>query len=203
MAFQSVPETVEIAVLGTVNSQPVQNTFHARKVGGYSEADLENLADYIDATVVSYLLPYISNQVSYDGVEIRGLDSIVDLTGNNGDGAGNGAIVNSPMPNNVSFCVKKLSGFTGRSARGRVYIWGIPANYAGTNEDYIQTAVAEYYRTYVDEVRQVIDLAGWVPVIVSRYSNGALREEGVTYEWTTSAITDLRLDSRRDRMPSQ
>lgn len=201
MAFQSVPETVEIAVLFTTNSVPMQNTYHARLEGGYSEAEMDLLADAIDDAVTTYQKPYWSNATTYDGVEIRGLENETDIVVTNGDGAGGGGIANSPVPNNVAFAIRKLSGLTGRSARGRVYIGGFPTQSLATDENYMATAQVTNWENGVDAVKDAITAEGWDPVIVSRFHNGVKRSEGVTYPWLTTSAKDERLDTRRDRLP--
>lgn len=203
MAFQSVPESVEISINCTVNSIPVQNTYHARKVGGYSQADLDSLAGVVDQVVVDDFRPLWATAVTYNTTDVRGLESEVDLTATDGSGTGAGAVAQIPMPNNVSFAIKKLSGFTGRSARGRVYIFGIPASDLDTDENFMKSASLAAWQSAVDAVKDAIDLDLWVPVIVSRFNAGAKRAEGVTFEWTTTSAGNARLDSRRDRMPQE
>lgn len=201
MAFQRVPETVEAAINFSQQSVPMQNTFHARMIGGYAQQDLEDLADALDEVVDTYWLPLWSTQLTYSGVTVRGLDSIVDLEASNGDSAGTGGISGTPIPNQNAFCVKKLSGFTGRSARGRVYIGGLITANLDANENFFGGAAAANWVAAVDAVKDAMDGLGWIPVIVSRFSDGAKREEAVTFEWVTTAYGSLRIDSRRDRMP--
>lgn len=201
MVFQSVPETVEIAVTALQGQQPLQNTFHARKVGGYSQADIDSLASAMDSLVDLEWIPLWSNNCTYQGVVIRGLESVVDLEATDGTNAGPGAVSSVPMPNSVALAVKKLSGFTGRSARGRIYVYGMPSNVKATDENFITTVAGNAFRDATDDVRVAIDTEGWVPVIVSRFTEGAQRTEGVTFTWVDSQLEDFRFDSRRDRMP--
>ena len=201
MAFQSVPETVEIAVTGLQGQQRLQNTFHARFIGGYSQADIDTLAGVIDQVVVDEWKPLWSNNCTYQGVIVRGLESSVDLIGTDGSGAGPGGVSSVPMPNSVALAVKKLSGFTGRSARGRIYVFGIPSNVKDADENFITVLAGNAFKDATEDIRIAIDLAGWVPVIVSRFADGIVRPTGVTFTWTDSQLSDFRFDSRRDRMP--
>lgn len=201
MAFQRVPETAEISVIQSLQGVTIQNTFHARKTGGYSESDLANLANVIDINWATYVLPYQSTTLVYNKTEVRGLDDENDLIKEDADNTGFGGIASAPLPNNVAFTIKRLSGFTGRSARGRLYIGGIPQAANAADENFITSTYANNYAGGVDSCRSAIVGASWVPVIVSRYSNGVLRTTGVTFTWATTTYTDLRLDSRRDRLP--
>ena len=65
MAFQSVPETAEATPIFLVNGQLIQNTYHGRKSGGYSTADLEAFAEAVDLSVAAHQLPLLSTEVTY------------------------------------------------------------------------------------------------------------------------------------------
>lgn len=201
MAFQPVPDTVEIAVTALQGQQPMQNTYHAEKDGGYSQADLDSLAAAMDFEVDASFIPLWSNNCTYQGVIVRGLASVVDLIATDGSSAGAGDVSSVPMPNSVALAVKKLSAFTGRSARGRVYMYGMPSNVKADDENFITTAGGNAFKDAVEAIQVAIDAEGWQAVIVSRFTLGAPRETGVTFDWIDSQLEDFRFDSRRDRMP--
>lgn len=203
MTFQSVPETAEIAVLAFQNGRAVQNTFHARFSGGYSTQQLTDMAAAIDDVIVASWRPIWTSSVSYLGTEVRGLELENDQVVLNTDGAGAGNNTNQEAPNSVAFAVRKLSGFTGRSARGRIYWFGIPFTYVQANGDFIAQTNADAIVAAVAAVRQAIIDEGATPVIVSRYNAGAKRATGITFVWATTSSYNLRLDSRRDRMPRE
>ncbi len=202
MAFQSVPESVEISVNCTLNSVPLQNTYGARKVGGYSQADLDSLAGVCDQVVVDNFIPLWPTALTYNLTEVRGLESIVDLTSTDGSGTGIGAVAQIPLPNQNAFAVKKLSGFTGRSARGRVFIFAIPASDLDTDENFLKSTSLTAWSNAVDAMRAAIALDGWVASIISRFSDGVKRTPtAVTFEWLTTSAGNARVDSQRGRMP--
>lgn len=202
MAFQSVPETAEITVNCAINGVSVQNTYHARKEGGYSEADLELMAAAFDLIAGdSATLGLYSNALTYAQVEVRGLESENDLVVQNSDSAGPGTRTNQELPAQVAFVIKRLSAFTGRSARGRIYWFGFANDMIQGNTNFMQMTFADQILAIVELYRAAILAQSWVPVIVSRFSGGVKRETGVTFVWINSAYTDLRLDTRRDRLP--
>lgn len=201
MAFQSVPETVEIATNYSFGSTDIQMTFHARKSGGYSESELTSLANQCDGRVVTSFLPNQANDYVYNNTSVRGLESITDLYVENSDGTGPGSLTADAIPVNCALAIKKLSGFTGRSARGRVYWFGLTVGQLDTDENYVLGAQGLLILGAVDAMRATIVSAGWLPVIVSRFTGGAKRATGVTFEWVSTGITDYRVDSRRDRLP--
>lgn len=202
MAFQSVPETAEVTVNYTQGAKPVQMTFHARKAGGYVLTDLQNLAFAVDARVGTSFLPIQTQDVVYNNTQARGLELINDQVAQNSINTGPGQDLSSAVPNSVSYAVKRLSSRTGRSARGRVYWIGIPRDKLDADENYLTGAYSLAVLGAIDLMRQSLASNGWVPVIVSRYTNGEKRPTGITFDWLTTAITDERVDSRRDRMPA-
>lgn len=201
MAYQRVPETAEITVNFTVNAIPQQNTFYARKSGGYSTADLAALAGAVDAAVGTYWLDDMTTAALYVKTVVRGLDLEFDQIVEDVGSTGPGTQPTSEQPANVSFAIKKLSGLTGRSARGRIYVIGMYESAFGADTNYVTSAYAAQWAGNVDQIRVAINTIGWTPVLVSRYSGGTKRPEGITFVWTGSTYTDLRVDSRRDRLP--
>jgi len=119
MAFQRVPETAEAIVRYTAGIKPVVMTFYARFIGGYSTSDLIALANNVDTRVGNNFLPIQTDDIVYNSTLVRGLDKINDEEVIDSDNTGPGGVVSKGLPNNVSYAVKRLSGLTGRSARGR------------------------------------------------------------------------------------
>lgn len=203
MAYQRVPETAEVSVFYDFAGQEVVNTYHARYTGGYSQADLDALALNVDFTPVSALLADQSLRISYVRTDVRGLDSEFDLTATDNSSAGAGGVAAEALPTDTAFCVTRLSGLTGRSARGRVYIPGIPTTYLQTgagNTGLISVAAANAYLSHVELFRATLSFpANAQAVIVSRYHNGTKRAEAVTFDWTSSQYKDRILDHRASR----
>ena len=122
MAFQSVPDTIGVVVRITCNNQPITNTYYVEKPGGYTSTDV------LTAAVTAYewwelqMAPLMPVAAFMTGVEARGLalenDTVVEYAPANVFGT----VASNPLPSNVAFCVKRTSAFSGRSARGRVYI---------------------------------------------------------------------------------
>lgn len=201
MAFQRVPDTAEVIVEFLLNSRPIVNTFYAERVGGYVLADLVSLASVVDLAVGTHFLPQQSDNGSYVKTLVRGLDLENDLVAEDNDNAGAGGVASEAQPANVTLAVKRASGFTGRSARGRIFWCMMPRNGLTADENFVSAAYAAAVTAATNEIALAINGAGWVAVIVSRFSNGVKRTEGVTFDWVTTSITDNRVDSRRDRLP--
>lgn len=203
MAFQPVLETTEIDIIYTLNGITVQNVLYARKPGGYLQADLVALAAQIDIQVAGTWLAQQPPEASYVRTEVRGLAVPNDLTASDNTSAGPGIHSGSALPNNVTFSVKKESGLTGRAARGRTYWIGIPDNVrVASDENQLSAAYVTAVVAAVDSQRVgIVALAGWDPVLVSRFLDGVARTFGLTFPWISSVNIDTRVDTQRGRLP--
>lgn len=200
MAFQSVPGTAEAAVLVTSSDGKIrQMTFFARQAGGYTLGSLQNLANSLDSWAAIQYRPIVSNEVTYLRTEVRGLEFENDQVAQQGAGTGVGGIAVARLPMNVSFAVKRASGLTGRSARGRVYWVGLTE--AQVVADTVIVAARNSILAALNNLHASIILTGWENVVVSRYSNGVKRPVGVTFGFPGWSVTNDLTDSQRNRLP--
>lgn len=204
MAFQSVPETAQISIVYTYNGEACINTLYGKKVGGYSLGDLAALAAQVDLQTETTWLPLQPSEAVYVRTEVRGLEDENDLVADDDSSAGPGTDVSDPLPNNVTFAVRKNSGFTGRSARGRLYWIGIPRNKTeATDENRLLQAYVDDIVDAVDDQRVGIDaVSGWAAVLVSRFQGGLKRPFGVTFDWVSTGAVDNIIDTQRGRLPN-
>lgn len=204
MAFQSVPDTAEINMLYTLNDVAAQNVFYAEHPGGYSEANLQALADAVDLIWPITFQNEQPAEVTYVKTEVRGLENENDFVVESAVSTGNGTHGAVSFPNQVTFAIKKTSGKSGRSARGRTYWIGIPLNQVEpTDENMMLAAYAASIVANIDFVRTTINATGtWEAVLVSRFADSQKRAEGVTFPWSGTTNVDLRLDTQRGRLPS-
>lgn len=203
MAFQAVPDTVEVDIIYTLNGETVQNVFYAELPGGYTLADLSALANVMDAQVQGTWKAQQPVEAVYVRTEVRGLAVVNDLIASNNSNAGPGVKVGGVFPNNVTFSVKKTSGLTGRSARGRTYWIGVSnAESPGGDENFLTATYVAGIVNAVDSIRNSMDATPlWVPVLVSRFTGGLERPTGVTFPWVDTLAVDDRLDTHRGRLP--
>lgn len=204
MAFQSVPDTAQIDIVFSLNGVVVQNSFYAHHPGGYSLANLEALAADMDQVIPITWQPRQPVEAVYLRTDVRGLDEENDLVATNNDNTGPGDDATESFPNNVTFSIKKVSGKTGRSARGRTYWVGIPRNKVQpTNENLLQTVYVDLIVAAVDTIRTNIDGVGtWEAVLVSRFAGGVKREFGETFPWIDTTNVNEVVDTMRGRLPS-
>lgn len=203
IAFQRVPNTAEIDMIYTLNGVTVQNVFYAQLPTGYVQADLQALADKIDTAFLATFVTEMPPEVAYIRTDVRGLDQINDLTATQNAGAGVGTHTGSAFPNNVTLAIRKTSGLTGRSARGRTFWIGVPDDeVAGADENFLKATWADAAVSDIGTIRNFIGTVGlWEPVLVSRFENKVERDEGALFPWTGESYVDRRVDTHRGRLP--
>lgn len=200
MAFQPVPDTAEITLVFEQNLESITNTFHAEKPGGYTFADISALANLVDSLAATHLLPVMSVDCVYKQTEVRGLAAENDVADIDGTNSGPGQDLVEGMPNNVTISLKKTSGFTGRSARGRWYFIGYPVNALGANENQFTQVDVDNGIIAVEAIRVGILTGPWTPVIVSRFTNKLPRAFGITFDWVNTVAVNRNVDSQRGRL---
>lgn len=199
MAFQPVPNCAEAVIRATISGRPIANVLNFYYDGGYSLANIEDLAIAIDTVVGINYLPLMSGDVSYVSTDVRGLATAADFAASANASAGPGTAVGNGLPANCSFCVKLLTGLTGRSQRGRFYAF--PTSEANrTAEDTVDVAYAQDVADMILAFQTNAIADDWNLVVVSRFHLGAARTNGVHRIVTDITWTDLQLDSQRGRL---
>lgn len=201
MAFHRVPNGVEIIIKGVMAGQQIVNTFYATKEG-YSLADVQNLADDVDTWVHTTWKLLMPGNWTYSATTVRGLNAAVDVEAVGNTHAGDvGSLGNCPA-NNMALSVKRSSGFTGRAARGRIYV--------PVSDDVVETATNTVLDTFVTSLLTALDLLdgvvtadGFVNAIVHRVSGGVPLAEAVVYTLVEWVVVDKVLDSMRRRLPQR
>ena len=200
MVFQSVPNTADIVITYVQNGKNIQNVLQAFKAVQYDLSDLQLLASAVDVAVAANWLPIQSSDASYVRTTVRGLEFENDQEATADASAGAGLTLVSGLPNSVTFAVKKQSGLTGRSARGRVYWMGMPRDVLQANENKLVIADADAIEAAVDALRAAITATIWQAVIVSRFEDNVRRPTGVVFNWINSEAVDIQVDNQRGRL---
>lgn len=200
MAFQSVPNTASITVIHSQNGENLVNTMHAELVTGYDQADIQALATAVDLIWGTEMKSLMTQNSAYTRTEVRGLAIENDLFAFGGNSAGPGGVASGGLPNSVTLSIKKNSGFTGRSARGRLYVIGMPAATLSSDENVYLSASVNAREDALELVRAAIAATDWTPVIVSRFANGVPRDFGVTFPWVSVTAIDNTVDTQRERI---
>jgi hypothetical protein len=200
MPFIPVVDVVEVEVVGSKATKNVENTFYYKFPGVINQSDIDALTAAVASVVLANFVPQLPSD--WVGVEVHARDLTSNIAVQSSDvsiaGAA-GTVTGTPLPNNASFALKRVSGLTGRSARGRIYWMGLSdAQTSAPNVVGAPTAVA--LAGVLDTLDAAITLLGWQPVIVSKFTGGVARGAGVTFPIIHWLFTDLRVDTMRERM---
>lgn len=199
MPFVAVPDTIGINVRGTFQTVPVENTFYANYVTPPDEAALEALVELLWDQVVADWLPIMSTAFTLSEVYARDLAVEIAAQASFSASPADGEVTGDTLPNLNTIAVKRASGLTGRSARGRIFWMGLSESQVDNN--IVKIAHAGAIVVALNNFNTVCSAEGFTPVIVSRYHNGAARVTPLTFPFSSWAVTDLQVDRRSSRMP--
>lgn len=198
MAFIPVPDVIQVEVRAVLVSRPVENTFYYLVPGVIDQELLDAVAetarDYVEENAAIFSTAWLFNGVYArdlsDSTFLSALAPATDVI--NGTQSG-------PLPNNASFAIKRTSGFSGRSARGRIFWMGMCDSYLSSTNT-VASVSANSMVSWLEGLDAAIASEGVTPVIVSRFNAGVPRTTGVTYVITDWSYTDLQVDTQRGRL---
>ena len=201
MAFIPAPNIVQVEVRALFDAQHIENVFDINAGGPVDAGLVDDITNVVSVWAQAEYFPLLPNQVTL--VEVFGRD----LTTSDGvqhtiapEDPVSGGQPGIAMPNETSFCVSLRSGFSGRSARGRKYVLGLPqALVAGNN---INSTLRGQLVDAFTALNTAITDGGWTWTIVSYRNGGIVRPGGpVYYPVTTVVSVDGTVDSQRRRKP--
>lgn len=200
MAFIPVADTAMVEVRFRLHSQRIENTLYFKFGGAVSQSDLDGLTAAISTWVTSKYLQMLTSSQSLVYVENYAtlLTTATGYTSTNTTGTGaTGQTAGAGLPGSVCLAVSFRTAERGRSGRGRNYVSGWATGAVSGNQ--FTSASAGYaVATYQDLITSPI--TGWTWVVVSRFTAGAPRVNGVTLPITNVVVTDLNVDSQRRRL---
>jgi len=200
MTFQSVPDTAEVLVTFDYEGRGSLFTLYGKYTGAYDLTALQDLADAVDGAVGAGIAALMTAAQDYTGTTVRGLEFENDQVAVSIAGVVSGSVSAAALPPNVTLAIRRVSGLTGRSARGRIYIPFLNQNFMQTDRNFVTQAAADAWVALLDDIDTAMIGAGWTPVIVSRYTNGAPRVFGATFNIAGWNYNDLNVDSQRRRL---
>jgi len=199
MAFQAVPNTVQVDVVFLLFGQRVENVYHVNYPSGVDAATLVDTRDTFIEWLTGAWLPSMANDLQLIEIDVTNLSfSGGSMLAWSPPTTMMGGAASGSEPGNVSFCVSARTGASGRSFRGRKYVAGVPTSVRTGN-----TASSDWVATLTTALNALITLLGDVNgllVVVSRISEGVERLEGIVTEIISWTASDLFLDSQRRRL---
>lgn len=200
MAHVPVAGCVKVCMNFLQNGQETCNIYYVDVGGDPNPSQLNAVADVFTNWAEETLRSEMNSGTSIVSVEVT------DAQEENGEGIISttglplaGTKAGGPLPNNVSLASKLVTGFTGRSRRGRKFFAGlsaadVTADAQEVNENYRQ-GIQNAYNQLLDDITD----AGFTWVIASLVTGGAPRVTALITP-VVSVITDKFLDSMRKRL---
>lgn len=206
MAHQPVSQTAEVVMnyLNEVDNVIMKNVINVRSTETqWDEAMLQLLTDAMATWWATDLRAAASNEVRLESVYAKDLfEADAAYAETVPDPALDGNIASQAAPGNVSWCVKLVTGLTGRSRRGRSYFVGL-AESSLVGNHVSEATIDLIVDAWVDLKDVILPGIAAELVVVSRISGGELRPTGLVTPVTTISYTDSVVDSQRRRLPGR
>jgi len=199
MPFVPMPNIVQVEIIGRKDGQNIENRIFVDVLAAPSSADVISLADTVGVWMTSSYKTILPSSVQL--LQATATDMSVAEGFQHTTAASVAGTKEGPLPNECSMALSLRSDQRGRSARGRLYILGLPGNDRATENTmsgpWLSDAIAAG-----NALRTAITGLGFVWVVVSLVSNKVPRPGGPVYfPITTVLFTDNVIDSQRRRKP--
>jgi len=202
MAFQPATGIAQAEFRMLWDGQKVENVLNFKSNSPLTAEALGALADELSDAWATHCIPLMSFNAQYESCHVRSLESLTAPATDSFVGGGAvGANPTASMPNNVSLAIKFLTGLSGKSGRGRLYIVGMPRGEVTNNV--VSATLADAWVTALNAVFDAAAGLTWQPVVLSRRTGGAARAVAVGYAITGIGYTDRIVDSQRRRLPQR
>lgn len=198
MQFIPVPNCASVVMAFTYHDQQCMNKYHLESESPFDQASLALAGNLFSGWWSTNFRGYVGASLILNRILLRALDTDHSPAVEYTQGlplAGQGGSPNGP--GNVTVAVKWASGLAGRSYRGRTFHLGLPVTqYSGNSlVAGVETTLAGKYNQLITD----LDATPWHLVVVSYYTNGAPRTQGVVTEISEASV-DVHLDSQRRRL---
>jgi hypothetical protein len=201
MAFQQVPDTVEVRCVCDFGDQEFVTTYYARQTLPYDAASVHTLAQAVGDSWRDSMMLHLTSDVTFDRVEARDLNTefgYQEVIEYNTAGTQTG----DTCPPQICV-VTKLSGDPGGAPRqGRHFISGVKMAVYDLSTNLFDQSIVDSLvvaeEDMTDAIHDAGGLAQWAQVIVSRVHNKSLRSPAATN--TIQSISGSRNPgAQRDR----
>jgi hypothetical protein len=198
MPFQPVPGVAQLCWRWTIFDVPLQCCIYLTRAETITEGALTTLTSAAMADYIANVAPDMSEDVILNEIYARSLvtETAPQSTNTNAGTPVPGGTAIVAENGSQAFILAFESGLTGRSSRGRIF-WPIPVASATLDGVFDTLTVAALTTLLVDHI-EACEVLDFEHVIVSRYSGGVQRAEGVTFDITSYAGRSL-IGSQRDR----
>jgi len=197
MAFQPAPSIAGCVLEGRVDNQLTINDLYFFSSGAITQANLQTLSDNLAVWFTDNLAPLLSDDWSAVRVRCSDLGSATGVVAETA-AAQAGGISGEANPNNVAACVSFRTAQRGRSGRGRNFVPGIPGSLVTLNT-LDPTFITDLIAVYSGLIGAGTFTAAWQWVVLSRYTAGSPRANGIGLPVTSVTMVGNSVRSMRSR----
>lgn len=200
VAFIPVPNVAQVTFNQTYLGQPVANVFHLNVGPGANAALLTNLGNTLMSWALNTYAPLKHIGWEVVGARVRRLDTDQDIAVDVVPAAPiAGALQGTPLPGSIALCVSLRTALTGKSRRGRWYCTGHTAAQLTADSNIFTTQAVTDHVAALNALRGLYLPLTSPMVIVSRFTGGNPRTQGIFTQVTNCISTDTTVDSQRGR----
>jgi hypothetical protein len=198
MAFQPVPDGVEVVLSGLQNGVPIVNVYNVLDTETHDEARLGEIADLFKTWWSAHIQPNISDSYTLQTIKATNLTSsagpqvIRTYTTANA-----GALSGGQVAGNGAAVISWRTALIGRSFRGRTYVGGL-AESGLANAQFLTSGFATDLAGAGVALLDGLDGIGAKLAVLSRFVAGVARVAGLLTE-IIAVIVDTKVDSQRRR----
>lgn len=205
MPFVPTPGVAEVKFSHTINGAPDKGwVLHYTRDGGEAWT-VDTLEDLNQALVAWWNLrqkPLMHSSTRLDRIRSRDISTLNSFQAETTAGLPiSGTRAGVSVPNQIVLSVKKITGFTGKSFRGRIYQFGFVQADLGTPVLVTNAFLNSVEQAWADSLLIVGALDNYNHVLVSKYSNGNPRIEGQIALIQSMGVVDQRVDTNRKKLP--
>lgn len=199
MAFQPVPQGMEVKFIGMQSGQPVINTFNVNNGAPVTAAALTATGQIFEDWWRTSIRGGIASSYSLDQI------ITTDLSVQNGRqdirvpaSPRTGAVAQAAAAANAALVISWRTAQIGRSFRGRTFVGGLPVS-GFVSANAFDPVYAAGFAVGGVALINALTAAGKTLAVLSRYANGVLRVTGLLTD-IVSVIVNLASDSSRKRL---
>lgn len=196
--FVSVPEVAQVSVNGSQAGHPAQFGIACLHDGAITSVAIDDLLTAFDTWISESVLPAMCAASTINNITVRDLtteDSYDQFSVIEADGGAAGDC----LPAQTAVVLTKRTSLSGRSRRGRLYMFGVPAVFAEDQRHLTPGALAQY-NAVGSSLLALLITTDWTPVVVSYVTAGAPRVTPLVTPISALECRDTRIDTQRRRL---
>lgn len=199
MTFQPVPDCARFAMVHDDSTGHFAiNVLYFKNTTQWALPELITACNTLKDAWIAQAMPLMASTARLLRIESRGERAQTDVSYQLSlTPPASGGVNSDPLPLQCAFCVTHLSGFTGRSSRGRTYFPFVAE--VDQQGGLISGTRAAQYVGALEYIKSQMDAIGWTHVIVSRYSGGVKRATAETLNVIGYRVRDTEIDTQRRR----